>query len=198
LGALLVALAGGTLAVSGVSAASADAIPGDALYGIKRSTEHAQLAFAGSDVSRGQLYLDFAKVRLGEAGALQRNAENLASVLDDMDGEMRHGSRLLTSAAIERGDVAALQAIEQFVAHQRPAVLQLSSQVSGTARSRVNTSLSLLDQMSTRVAALKQAIKCKTGSLTLDDLGALPQSCARSSARTQTWQNGPVTQTAPR
>jgi hypothetical protein len=204
-GALLVALAGGTLAVSGVSAASADSKPGDALYGIKRSTEHAQLAFAGSDVSRGLLYLDFAKVRLGEAGALQRNAAGLSTVLDDMDGEMRHGTRLLTSAAVERGDVAALQAIEQFVAQQRPAVLQLADQMSGTPRSRVTSSLSVLDQISTRVAALKQAMtsKCKSGRVALDELGALPQSCAHASPRTQSTQdgqnaqNGAAIQTSP-
>ena len=37
-------------------------------YNVKRSTERAQLALAGSDVSRGKLYLEFAGSRLDEAG----------------------------------------------------------------------------------------------------------------------------------
>ena len=48
------------MAVSGMSAASENAMPGDALYGVKRSTERAQLALASSEVNRGQLFLDFA------------------------------------------------------------------------------------------------------------------------------------------
>ena len=63
-GAIVVGVAAGTLALSGVSVASGDAMPGDALYGVKRSTERAQLALAGSDLTRGQLYLDFARTRL--------------------------------------------------------------------------------------------------------------------------------------
>jgi hypothetical protein len=63
-GAIVIGVAAGALAVSGISAASENASPGDALYGVKRSTERAQLAMAGSDVTRGQLSLDFARNRL--------------------------------------------------------------------------------------------------------------------------------------
>ena len=66
----LVGVAAGAIAVSGMSAASENAMPGDALYGVKRSTERAQLALASSDLTRGQLSLDFARTRLAEAGAL--------------------------------------------------------------------------------------------------------------------------------
>ena len=76
-GAIVVGIAAGTLALSGVSVASGEAIPGDALYGVKRSTERAQLALAGSDLTRGQLYLDFARTRLPEAHAVRADAERL-------------------------------------------------------------------------------------------------------------------------
>jgi uncharacterized protein DUF5667 len=202
-GALLVALAGGTLAVSGVSAASAGALPGDTLYGIKRSTENAQIAFAREDVSRGLKYLDLSKVRLDEARKLLHSSARLSGVLDDMDGEMRHGTWLLTKSAVERGDVAALEAIEQFVDHQRSGVMQLAGQMNGPSRGRVADSLNLLNRISARVAALKPAIKCKIGQVALDELGALPKSsCAHASPRTQSAQNGgaqngAVTQTSP-
>jgi hypothetical protein len=67
--AVIVGVAAGTLALSGMSAASGDAMPGDALYGVKRSTERAQLALASSNISRGQLYLYFARTRMTEAGS---------------------------------------------------------------------------------------------------------------------------------
>ena len=70
-GAILVGVAAGAIAVSGISAASENAVPGDALYGMKRSTERAQLALASSDLSRGQLFLDFARTRLDEAATLR-------------------------------------------------------------------------------------------------------------------------------
>ena len=49
-GAIVVGLAAGTLALSGMSAASGDAIPGDPLYSVKRSTERAQLALKALDL----------------------------------------------------------------------------------------------------------------------------------------------------
>ena len=47
--AVLVGVTAGALALSGVSAASTNSVPGDALYQVKRSSEQAQLALAGSD-----------------------------------------------------------------------------------------------------------------------------------------------------
>ena len=55
-GAIIVGVACGAIAVSGMSAASENAVPGDALYGVKRSTERAQLELASSDLVR-QAYL---------------------------------------------------------------------------------------------------------------------------------------------
>ena len=90
-GAILVGLAAGTLALSGMSAASTDAMPGDALYGVKRSTESARLALAGSDRGRGELRLDFARLRLDEAQSVRATGAVLAGMLDDMDNETRGG-----------------------------------------------------------------------------------------------------------
>ena len=118
-------MAAGSFGAFGVSAASGDAIPGDALYGVKRSAEQAQLALAGSDVSRGQLNLEFAKKRLAEAGALGGDAARLDPVLDDMDTDMRERQPGCSpTAAVERGEPAGLQVIQQFAGDQRPIVAQ--------------------------------------------------------------------------
>src|SRR4029450_7474125 len=116
-GAIVIGVAAGAMAVSGISAASENASPGDALYGVKRSTERAQLAMAGSDVTRGQLSLDFARTRLTEAAALAGTGA-FAGVLNDMDADTRQGVKLLTESAVARKDPAPLNRVVGFVAAQ--------------------------------------------------------------------------------
>lgn len=171
-GAIVIGLAAGTLAISAMSAVSGDAIPGDPLYSVKRSTERAQIALAGSDISRGQLYLEFARTRLDEAAAVRADPAGLTGVLDDMDAETRQGVRLLTTTAVERKDGAALDAIDAFVTAQRDAILRLRDSVAGGARSRADASLRLLDEVVYRSKALRQVLKCaNAAAAALDALG---------------------------
>jgi hypothetical protein len=178
-GAVVIGLAFGTLAVSGMSAASGDAVPGDALYGMKRSAERAQLALAGSQVSRGQLYLNFAKTRMNEAAALHGDAPGLAGVLDDMDNETRQGMKLLTTAAVDRRDPAALDVINAFTSDQRRTMLGMLGALTGNARGRMLTSLGLLDDVQRRVEGLRGGLRCgDVASDASDELGPLPQQCS--------------------
>ncbi|MEU9507673.1 DUF5667 domain-containing protein [Micromonospora sp. NPDC048170] len=177
-GAILVGVAAGAVALSGISAASENAVPGDALYGMKRSTERAQLALTGSDVSRGQLFLDFARTRLAEAAALRGDEDGFSAVLDDMDADTRQGVRLLTSAAMQRSDPAALDAVNAFLTGQRRAVGGLIDDATRADRDRTRRSLALLDAVRKRSDALRAAIACglpaPVGS---DALGPAPATC---------------------
>lgn len=197
-GAIIVSLAAGTLAVSGVSAASGDAIPGDALYGVKRSTERAQLAFAGSDVSRGQLHLEFAKARLAEALALGNDKSRLDQVLDDLDDDMRQGSQLLTTAAIERGEAAGLQVIEQFVGQQRPQLVTLSNRLNGAAKARANDSLALIDRIDNRAEGLREMTNCPSREVGVDELGVVPLFCGQSSPQQSAMPTDATPESSPR
>ncbi|MBG6139947.1 DUF5667 domain-containing protein [Longispora fulva] len=181
--AAIAGLAAGTLAVSSMSMASGDANPGDALYGMKRSTEKAQLALAGTDISRGQLYLQFARTRMDEALTIAGDPDALGSVLNDMDNETRQGVRLLTSGAVDRKDATALDAVDAFVAVQRRGMADLLSRTEGD-RGRAVTSLTLLDEVATRSASLRGVLNCmtSTGSV-LDDLGPIPQKCGPTGGR---------------
>lgn len=178
-GAIIVGVAAGALALSGMSAASGDAVPGDPLYGVKRSTERAQLALAGSEISRGQLYLEFAKTRVAEASAVRDDRGELAGVLGDMDAETRHGVKLLTGAAVNRRDPVALDAVDRFVNVQRRSVAGLLNQAGDRgepgARDRVQESLTLLDSVARRSAALRTYLDC--GAAGTDALGPLPKRC---------------------
>lgn len=165
----------GAVAFAGMSTASANAVPGDALYGVKRSTERAQLALAGSDVGRAQLYLDFARTRLEEAATVSGRMER---VLGDMDRDTIAGVKLLTSAAANRSDPAALDPITPFVAEQRAALEPLAEQSGDPDVTRVEESLQLLDDISERAAELRRSLELGCQSVTsIDDLGPMPEDC---------------------
>ncbi|RIV37273.1 DUF5667 domain-containing protein [Micromonospora radicis] len=177
-GAILVGIAAGAIAVSGISAASENAVPGDALYGMKRGTERAQLALASSEISRGQLFLDFAGTRLAEASALRGNRVGYGAVLDDMDADTRQGVRLLTAAAAQRSDPTALDAVDAFLTRQRRALDVLTDRGSRADQERTAQSLALLASVGERADALRLGIACgQQISTASDELGPTPGTC---------------------
>ncbi|WP_341717773.1 DUF5667 domain-containing protein [Micromonospora sp. FIMYZ51] len=177
-GAILVGIAAGAIAVSGISAASENAMPGDALYGMKRGTERAQLALASSEINRGQLLLDFAGTRLSEASALRGDRAGYSGVLDDMDSDTRQGVRLLTEAAAQRSDAAPLDAVDAFVSRQRRALDAVADGASRADRERTARSLRLLELVAERADALRAAIACgQLTSTASDHLGPTPGTC---------------------
>jgi hypothetical protein len=177
-GAILAGIAAGAIALSGISAASENAVPGDALYGMKRSTERAQLALASSDLSRGQLFLDFARTRLDEAATLRGDRLGFSAVLDDMDADTRQGVRLLTTAAAQHSDAAGLDRIDAFLANQRSAVSELLDHADQAERDRTRRSLALLDAVRGRADGIRTAITCGLPAPGASDaLGPVPAGC---------------------
>ena len=161
-GAIVIGVAAGAMAVSGISAASENASPGDALYGVKRSTEKAQLAMAGSDVTRGQLSLDFARTRLAEAAALPGDDDTVSGVLADMDADTKKGVKLLTGSAVARKQTAPLSRVESFVAGQRQILEPMLDRLSPENRERAATSMRLLDNAHYRADDLRAGLACDT------------------------------------
>jgi hypothetical protein len=174
--AILAGFAAGTLALSGISMASGDALPGDPLYAMKRSTENAQLVLAVSDVDKGQAYLNFARTRGQEATATHSDPGKLLPVLGDLDQQTTTGVRLLTGAAVSRHDPTILDSVDGFVAEQRPALTNLLGTVSGPDRPRTQQSLDLLTQIAARSTALRATIDCASSGRS-DSLGPLPSDC---------------------
>ncbi|WP_433371013.1 DUF5667 domain-containing protein [Actinoplanes sp. CA-142083] len=192
-GAIVIGVAAGALAVSGISAASENASPGDALYGVKRSTERAQLAMAGSDVSRGQLSLDFARTRLAEAAAMPGNAPGFAGVLDDMDASTRRGVRLLDTSAVARRDVKPLATVDDFADRQRQTLAPVLDRLSPANQERAAASLALLDAVTRRTGDLRAGLNCSTvQSAGADTLGPKLRDCATTTqgANTATRPSG--------
>jgi hypothetical protein len=177
-GAIVIGVAAGAMAVSGISAASENAAPGDALYGVKRSTEKAQLAMAGSDVTRGQLSLDFARTRLAEAAAMPGDDATISGVLADMDADTRQGVKLLTGAAVAEEDTAPLTRVDGFVAGQRQTLEPMLEGLSPANRESAETSMALLEKVDSRAGALRAGLACGSVSpVATDVLGPEVKDC---------------------
>jgi hypothetical protein len=177
-GAIVIGVAAGAMAVSGISAASESASPGEVLYSVKRQTERAQLAIAGSDVTRGQLSLDFARTRLSEAMAMSGDAPDFAVVLDDMDADTRKGVRLLTTSAVSQQDPKPLATLDDFVDDQRTAFTPALERLSVPNRERATTSLGLLEDVVKRAETLRSGLACdKVTPAGIDALGPKLRDC---------------------
>lgn len=169
--------------LSGVSAASGDAMPGQALYDVKRSTERAQLALAGSDLNRGQLQLEFAATRLAEAAATDDPAARERG-MDEMDAATLAGLRLLGTVAVERHSLTPLDAVDAFVGPHQRKVAELATNLTGRQRSRALASLNLLSRVEDRSAVLRQSLMCTNAtSVRSDELGPVPGHCTAAPYR---------------
>jgi hypothetical protein len=167
--AAIVGVMAGALALSGVSAASTNSLPGDPLYQVKRSTEKAQLALAGSDQSRGRLFLDLAFSRVREAQ--QVDPGRAGAVLLDMDDETYAGVALLNRAAAA-GDLTVTDSIRSFVAAQRTELAAFARATSNAAAVRRSTGI--LDDVVARLDAITAALAKGCGFDPPDGLGPVP------------------------
>jgi hypothetical protein len=176
----------GVLAISGVAAASTSAVPGDSLYDVKRSTEQAQIALAGSGVNSGQLYLQFARTRMSEAQAVATDPASLSKVLADMDSQTTQGVKLLTTAAVQRHDSSPLDLITGFTADQTKDMTTLLTGMGQTDRTRAEQSYALLGEVQQRASDLRAQLDCLNATgrhLTTDRLGPVPPGCSAMPAQ---------------
>jgi hypothetical protein len=183
---LTAGLAGAALAVTavaGVVAVSADAGPGDALYGVKRSTETTQLALA-SDASRGTTLLDFASTRLAELEDLVRGGDAdldlVIETLTTMNDQTREGAAWQNQLAVDGADDAPLQRLATWQDSQSQGLLALHDDIPAAAGDQYTGSLALLDEVGIRADGLASSVLCPTGPAagSADSLGPVPLPCA--------------------
>lgn len=74
------ALIAGSLGLGGVTSASATALPGEALYPVKRAAEQVELTFQRSRADRGAFHLELAERRLYEARQLSQGGPEFADL----------------------------------------------------------------------------------------------------------------------
>jgi hypothetical protein len=153
-------------AFGGMAAASSSAIPGDPLYGMKRSLENWQLDFAGSNAERGRLLLDQASQRMSEAQQLidhdQADGHRLSphviaevtKALSDMNAEGTQGSDLLQAIYRQNHSLAPLQSLAAFDRLQQRSLDALAPQLPRQAEPVEGQLQQLLSGISAELAPL--------------------------------------------
>ncbi len=150
--AVLIGVTAGALALSGVSVASTDSLPGDTLYPVKRSSEKAQLALASSDLSRGQLHFEFANSRLREAEKVP--AFEAGKALSAMSFEVQEGADLILDWAARNQDPAALTIVDDYLTGLRGKLRNLGSDRTAATID----SLTVLDQINGQVKEARRSL----------------------------------------
>ena len=137
---------------------------------MKLSAEAAQLAFAGSEQSKGRLYLDFANSRLLEAREVPLDRVDRA--LRDMDGDIVAGAKALTTAAVA-GDRSALDTLRDFVSAQQARLTAFTAAVPGSSAAAAR-SFGVLRDVGARADGIAVALRGGCPFATADGLGPKP------------------------
>jgi hypothetical protein len=156
---------------------SRDALPGDPLYGVKRTTESASLGLTFDDESRALKHLEFAASRVTEMETLaERAAEPAAQLtaLADLDSDAVEGARQLTTYATS-SDESALPALRDWALAQYVKIGTLRPRLPGDAGAHADTTMWLLASIAQRAHDLAARAGCTAViSGSSDPLGPLP------------------------
>ncbi|WNV91048.1 DUF5667 domain-containing protein [Umezawaea sp. Da 62-37] len=171
---LVLSLAGMSLLLS------RDALPGDALYGMKRTAESASLGFTFGDESKALKRLEFAAARLVEMETLADKYDDQAPLggflgaLADFDADAAAGARELATVGAN-SDERVLATLADWSGSQAERLAALEPRLPEPAVTRSATSLDLLSRIGQRAAELRARTNCSpvtTGAS--DDIGPLP------------------------
>lgn len=180
--------------LGGAAVMSRKALPGDALYGLKRAGERLELATAGSDTEKAKDYLDFARTRanevkdlLGRAGssALRGTsaggvnagtAKLISSTLGSADDDVKAASRLLTTSAVRHNSTTPLSTMTNWAPAQVQRLQRIVAAVPDpTLRAQAQSSLRLVQAAAARADALRSKVGCDClGGVARDELGPKP------------------------
>lgn len=159
------------VAVTGVSAAASQSLPGDPFYDVKRAAEGVQLWLADGAAEEGERYLQFAEERRRElqALALGRDLEGregapapaqVSELLTDMDEQTRSATRLLTEAFRATSDAEPLERLAAFAAAQAEALEEVLPELPAQSRPRLRASLALVTDVRTTADELLALRDC--------------------------------------
>jgi hypothetical protein len=173
---LLLVLSGMTLLLS------RDALPGDPLYGVRRTVQSATLGLTSGDEAKGLKRLEFAGDTVGDLQTLTARHPDLRdspigdylTAFADFDSDARAGTADLTGYATSHND-GVLSTLHDWAQQQANRIQQAQRTLPGPAELESNQSLALLDRIVRRADAIAARNACYTiTSGSTDDLGVLP------------------------
>jgi hypothetical protein len=158
-------LAGATAAFVGAAGfvgmvgASAEALPGEMLYPVKRGVENIELAFQNDDFSRGQYRLAQASERLAEARRLTdsgapQSQDQVAGTLDTFANQARDGSSALFRAYGQSGSEEPITVVNDFSAAAAADLAILSGRLPGNAGDAFQKAADTVSQLVTKASTL--------------------------------------------
>jgi hypothetical protein len=190
-------LIGGSVAVGvlsgglgGVAWAASSALPGDPLYGVKRSLENMRVSVSGSDLERGEQYLGQAKTRLEEIhkllGRHDSNVDGsdtsnlIAQTTDNLYKDVDSAGQLLAPLA-ESGNTEALTSLQGFLDTYEPQVQDLQTLLAPDTQDQARRLVALMDGLHSRLVVAQAnldrqrvAEQRPTGADTTSRHGSLP------------------------
>ena len=150
--AALVLLGGGI----GSAAAAQQAMPGDTLYGMKRSIENVATNVGVGDDSRGRRDLEHAMTRLSEVQELATNGgsvDTINATLDDFSKQARQGVSRLLASYQQNSDQSSITAITTFITSARQALGELAPQLPPESLKSGVEALATIEQLAGHTAA---------------------------------------------
>ena len=156
------AIAAGTVALLGagssMAVAAQDALPGDALYPIKRVIEGAQSTLTVDQVTKGETLLANASGRLAEVSALpgRNTPEGIAAMpatLDDFSAQADDAADVLLDEYAQTGDRDAVTELRTFTAKSMDTLVQLGAVLPSSVRTSLEHAAQVLKQIDDRAAA---------------------------------------------
>jgi hypothetical protein len=159
-----------------------DALPGDALYGVKRSAEAASLGLTFGDEPKALKHLEFAAARVSEIETMARRYPDPAdapvgaylTALTDFENDATAGSRQLIALATGT-DGRLLGSLRDWSTQQASRLADVAPRLPAAAGNREGATRALLDKITARTDALLVRMDCfQITSGSHDDIGALP------------------------
>lgn len=148
-----------TAGMLSIVASSAQALPGEMLYPVKRGVESVQLTMHQSDASRGSFELAQATERLAEAKSLAsqgdaRSDDLVARSLDDFTEKASSGSESLFADYTEGGDDTSIDKVTSFATSSSTVLSDLSGNLSPDAGSAFRQAASTVSDLASQASEL--------------------------------------------
>lgn len=165
----LAALVGGFAVVSAtgsMAVASQGALPGDALYPIKRAIEDARTSFQGDDAGKADTMIAHARARLAEVQQLlddDSSASDISTTLQDFTEQIGKAGSLAIADYDDTGSPEAVASLRGFTAESMKTLGALGPDVPEASRPMLITASQTVRQVD--AAAWEACASCADGSI---------------------------------